>query len=70
MNDKLIITKPSDKSDAAGQVVRVSTKAYALLEDLAARSGRSRSYIANKMIEFAFDRVEIKEKGEDDEADC
>lgn len=62
MPESLIITKPSDKSDAAGQVVRVSTKAYALLEDLAARSGRSRSYIANRLIEFAYDFVKIEEE--------
>lgn len=68
MPEKLIITKPSDKSDASGQVVRVSTKAYALLESLSKESGRSRSYIANKMIEFAFDRVEICE-GDEDECD-
>lgn len=62
MPENLIITKPSDKSDATGQVVRVSTKAYALLEDLAARSGRSRSYIANRLIEFAYDFVKIEEE--------
>lgn len=62
MEEKLIITKPAEPKECAGQVVRVSPKAYALLEDLAAKSGRSRSYIANKMIEFAFDRVEIREE--------
>lgn len=60
MSEKLIITKPAEPKEGAGQVVRVSPKAYALLEDLAAKSGRSRSYIANKMIEFAYDRAEIK----------
>ena len=68
MSEKLVITKPAEPKESAGQVVRVSPKAYALLEDLAAKSGRSRSYIANKMIEFAYDRVEIKEEGEEDEA--
>lgn len=61
MPENLIITKPSDNSDAASQRVRVSTKAYALLEDLAERSGRSRSYIANRLIEFAYDFVKIEE---------
>ena len=65
---KLIITKPVEKNDAAGQVVRVSPKAYALLESLAKESGRSRSYIANKMIEFAFDRVEILEEVDEDDS--
>ena len=62
MADKLIITRPDDKEENRGQMVRVSAKAYALLESLANQSGRSRSYIANKMIEFAFDRVEIKDE--------
>ena len=61
---ELIITKPAEKSDTAGQVVRVSPKSYALLEDLAAKSGRSRSYIANRMIEFAYDFVKIEEEEE------
>ena len=62
MPDKLIITRPDDKEENRGQMVRVSAKAYALLESLANQSGRSRSYIANKLIEFAFDRVEIKDE--------
>lgn len=62
---KLIITKPVDKQDVSGQVVRVSAKAYALLESLSKETGRSRSYIANRMIEFAFDCVEIREESED-----
>lgn len=64
---KLIITKPTEKQETNGQMVRVSAKSYALLESLAQASGRSRSYIANKMIEFAFDRVEIAEADGDDE---
>jgi predicted transcriptional regulator len=67
MTDKLIITKPVDSGDRSGQVVRVSKKVYALLEDLASKSGRSRSYIANKMIEFAYDLVQIEEEEEPDE---
>ena len=65
---KLIITKPVEKNDTTGQMVRVSQKAYALLESLAKESGRSRSYIANKMIEFAFDRVEIREEVDEDDS--
>ena len=65
---KLIITKPVEKNDTTGQMVRVSQKAYALLESLAKESGRSRSYIANKKIEFAFDRVEIREEVDEDDS--
>lgn len=67
MSDKLIIiTKPNEKKETTGNMLRVSSKAYALLESLANESGRSRSYIANKMIEFAFDRVKICECDEDE----
>lgn len=65
MDDMLIISKPTEPKETSGQMVRVSAKAYALLEDLAARSGRSRSYIANKMIEFAYDRALITETEEE-----
>lgn len=65
---KLIITKPVEKNEPTGQMVRVSQKSYALLESLAKESGRSRSYIANKMIEFAFERVEICEEVEEDDS--
>lgn len=65
---KLIITKPTEKQETNGQMVRVSAKAYALLESLSKETGRSRSYIANKMIEFAFDRVEIREEVDEDDS--
>lgn len=64
---KLIITKPVESGGGCGQVVRVSKKVYALLEGLASKSGRSRSYIANKMIEYAFDFVQIEDEEEPDE---
>ena len=68
MSDKLIITRPDDRTEREGKMLRISQKAYALLESLAKESGRSRSYIASKMIEFAFERVEICE-GDEDECD-
>lgn len=63
--EKLIITKPVDKSETQGCMLRVNEKAYALLTDLAGKTGRSRSYIANKMIEYAYDSVQIMEAEED-----
>ena len=41
-----------------GVVVRVNDKANALLEDVAKKSKRSKSYIASKMIEYAYEFVE------------
>lgn len=43
-------------------VVRISDKSNALLEDIAKRTKRSKSYVANKFIEFAYEYVEISEE--------
>lgn len=60
MTDKLIITKPDEKRDGYNQKsIKVSTKSYALLEALAKEAERPISYIADRLIEFAFDFVEI-----------
>lgn len=61
MQPKLIITKPDDQAGRGGDMVRISSKVSALLDDLAQKSGRPRSYIANKLIEFAYDYAEIDE---------
>ena len=57
--DKLIITAP-DSSDVS---VRVSRKANALIEEVSKLSGQSKSFVASKMIEFAYERTEIKSEG-------
>lgn len=56
MQDKLIISAPVN-SDVQ---VRVSRKANALIEEIAKMSGQSKSYVASRMIEFAYERTEIK----------
>lgn len=66
MTDKLIITKPDEKRDGVNsRTIKVSAKSYALLEALAKDAERPISYIADRLIEFAFDFVEI-EGGEED----
>lgn len=64
MNDKLEIPKYKRRVNESGNMLRVSEKTYALLGDLAEKSGRSRSYIANMMIEFAYDRCRIVDSGD------
>ena len=67
MPDKLIITKPEEKRDGSDtRTIKVSAKSYALLEALAKEAERPISYIADRLIEFAFDFVEIAEGGEKD----
>ena len=57
--EKLIIE--SDNGDKEqGTIVRISRKANVLIDDIAKKSGRSKLFIASKMIEFAFDYTEVK----------
>lgn len=54
---KLIIKAQSEKEDEI--IIRISRKSNALLDDIAKKSGRGKNYIASRMIEFAYDFVEI-----------
>lgn len=62
--DKLIISVVEDGREY-GNAIRINKKAHALLESISKRSGRSKAYIASRMIEFAFDYVAYE--GEDEE---
>lgn len=55
---KLTIPKVDD-ADCYGLTIRITNKADALLDVLAKKSGRTKRYIASKMIEFAFDYTEV-----------
>ena len=57
--DKLIIEADNGEKEI-GTIVRISKKANALIDDISKRSGRSKWYIASKMVEFAFDYVVIE----------
>ena len=56
--DKLII--PTRNELESGTHIRVSKKAKELVDEIAKRSGRSQYLIVNKMIEFAYDHVELE----------
>ena len=56
MNKELIIEVDNGERPA-DLVVRISNKANALLEDVAKKSKRSKSYIASKMIEYAYNYI-------------
>lgn len=57
--EKLIIEAENNEKEQ-GCIIRVNKNAYDLIEGIAKESGRSKCYIASKMIEFAFDHIEIK----------
>ena len=56
--DKLIIEAEKEEENKS-TFIRVSNKANALVADLAKRSGRSKVYIAGKLIEFAYEHAVI-----------
>ena len=64
--EKLLISVIEDGREF-GHAIRVSKKAHALLESVAKRSGRSKSYIASHMIEFAFDYIEYDDEDDEEE---
>ena len=67
MEEKLIIPKAGE-TENSGFVVRISRKAYLMLTDIVKQSGQSKSFIASRMIEFAFDHTEVN-GGEEDGTD-
>lgn len=56
--DKLIIESRTFLDDSTH--IRVSKKAKELIDDIAKRSGHSQVAVADRMIAFAYERVEIE----------
>lgn len=56
-----------NKEDLYGCTIRLTNKADALLQDIADRSGRTKRFIASKMIEFAYQYVAIAGEQHGDE---
>lgn len=67
MNDKLIITvREPDEGGSSANVVRIDKKALALVREVCAETNRTQQDIVSRMIEWAYDRLEIKGGGNDD----
>ncbi len=67
MNDKLIITvREPDEGGSSANVVRIDKKALALVREVCAETNRTQQDIVSRMIEWAYDRLEIKGGGSDD----
>ena len=64
MDKKLIITKEDTKETDI--CVRIGRKANALVDDIVKKSGRSKTFILNRMVEFAYDYIEIESEDEDE----
>lgn len=68
MNEKLIITvREPDEGGSSANVVRIDKKALALVREVCAETNRTQQDIVSRMIEWAYDRLEIKGGGSDDD---
>lgn len=60
--DKLIFKRPKKKNTCTGGgVIRVTASAYDVIADISAETGKSVSYIASNMIEFASKYTEVQD---------
>ena len=64
MKDKLILTDVREGSRRRGTQINIYGDTLDLLKDLNARTGQSMSLIANRMIKFAYDHVEVDSEEE------
>lgn len=61
--DKLIIPQ-SESTVQTTTVIRLERKAFALIDLLSRKSGRSKSDVASRMIEWAYDHTEVEPPAE------
>ena len=57
--DKLVLVDIRENSRKRGTQVTIYDEAYELLKDLNARTGQSLSLLANRLIKFAYNYIEI-----------
>ncbi len=64
--DKLLLVDIRENSRRKGTQVNIYDEAYELLKDLNARTGQSLSLLANRLIKFAYNYIEIDSEKEED----
>lgn len=65
MNEKLILIDVREGNRRRGTQINVYDETHELLKDLSARTGQSMSMLANRMIKFAYNYVEIDSEQEE-----
>ena len=65
MNEKLILIDVREGNRRRGTQINVYDETHELLKDLSARTGQSMSMLANRMIKFAYNYVEIESEKEE-----
>lgn len=59
MENKFVITPKTERSVTL--TVRIETNTFNAIEELSAKSGRSRNELINKALKFALDNLEFSE---------
>lgn len=67
--DKLIIKKKSATPKSEGIVIKINDKSNQMLEDIIKRTGKSKTFVANRLIEFAYKYVEVVDDDEEDDSE-
>ena len=66
MNEKLILIDVREGNRKRGTQINVYDETHELLKDLSARTGQSMSMLANRMIKFAYNYVEVDSEGKEE----
>lgn len=59
MKDKLVLVDVREGNRRRGTQINIYDETHELLKDLSARTGQSMSMLANRMIKFAYNYVEV-----------
>lgn len=66
MNEKLILIDVREGNRKRGTQINVYDETHELLKDLSARTGQSMAMLANRMIKFAYNYVEVDSEGKEE----
>ncbi len=67
--DKLIIKKKTATPKSEGIVIKINDKSNQMLEYIIKRTGKSKTFVANRLIEFAYKYVEVVDDDEEDDSE-
>lgn len=64
MKDKLILTDVREGKRRRSTQINIYDETHEILKDLSARTGQSFSMLANRLIKYAYNHVEIDSEGD------
>lgn len=64
--EKLVFKKPVEKkAKDFGDNIRISRESADIVEEISAKIGKTKSYVASKMIKYAYEHCEIVDSEEE-----